>query len=222
MEKVKKTSENKKTKNIEVEILHKVTVQDLDLKEPIKLTNSSSFSTYVRVLHQNWRQGTLASKGRSEVTCSNRKPWKQKGTGRARAGSVSSPLWRGGGVTFGPQMRVRTLKIPKKIKSRVLGSLLSDFLSTGKIVYVDWALEGDKPKTSAAQKFLKQSGLFGKKIAFFISEGDMLTAASFANIPKVHTLLFDQPNAFDLVNSNYWLFFKKDFERFKGMVSKWI
>ena len=67
-------------------------------------------SIYIRSLLQNWRQGTVACKGRSDVGYSNKKPWKQKGTGRARAGSARSPLWRGGGVIFGPQPRTRVLK----------------------------------------------------------------------------------------------------------------
>lgn len=74
------------------------------------------YALWVRVLMQNWRQGTVGCKGRSDVARSGKKPWKQKGTGRARAGTARSPLWRGGGVIFGPQMRTRTLKINKKIK----------------------------------------------------------------------------------------------------------
>ena len=67
---------------------------------------------------QNWRQGTVACKGRSDVAFSNKKPWKQKGTGRARAGSARSPLWRGGGVIFGPQPRTRMLKVAKQVKKK--------------------------------------------------------------------------------------------------------
>ena len=71
-------------------------------REDLK-TSPVAVSQWIRALLQNWRQGTLATKGRSDVKLSNKKPWKQKGTGRARAGTARSPLWRGGGVTFGPQ-----------------------------------------------------------------------------------------------------------------------
>ena len=69
----------------------------------VKKYRPVAMAIYVRALLQNWRQGTVACKGRSDVSYSNKKPWKQKGTGRARAGSARSPLWRGGGVIFGPQ-----------------------------------------------------------------------------------------------------------------------
>ena len=75
-------------------------------------------AVYVRSLLQNWRQGTVGCKGRSDVAYSNKKPWKQKGTGRARAGSARSPLWRGGGVIFGPQPRTRVLKAGKQVKKK--------------------------------------------------------------------------------------------------------
>ena len=77
----------------------------------------TSFAIWVKALMQNWRQGTVACKGRADVTSrSNKKPWKQKGTGRARAGSPRSPLWRGGGVIFGPQPRVRKLSLNQGTK----------------------------------------------------------------------------------------------------------
>lgn len=72
----------------------------------------------MRVYLQNVRQGTVGSKGRSDIAYTNKKPWKQKGTGRARAGSARSPLWRGGGVVFGPQARIKMLKVPKKLSKK--------------------------------------------------------------------------------------------------------
>ena len=81
------------------------------------------FQFGLRALLQNWRQGTVACKGRSDVAYSNKKPWKQKGTGRARAGSARSPLWRGGGVIFGPQATSRTLRVPQSLRKNVLNAL---------------------------------------------------------------------------------------------------
>src|ERR1700731_1034429 len=83
-----------------------ITPQDLSLKtENRRKDNSKGFAVAIRVLLQNWRQGTVGCKDRSEVWRTGKKPWKQKGTGRARAGTPRSPLWRGGGIIFGPQAR---------------------------------------------------------------------------------------------------------------------
>jgi large subunit ribosomal protein L4 len=98
-------------------ISHILTAQDVAVPvSPEHVTQQ--FATWVRTLMQNWRQGTVGVKGRSDVARSNKKPWKQKGTGRARAGSARSPLWRGGGVTFGPQLRSRKLSVSKKTKNK--------------------------------------------------------------------------------------------------------
>src|SRR5690348_15481044 len=101
----------KKQKNINQidtsAICRLVSAEELSLqREDRTLVSVQSFSTWIRSLLQNWRQGTVGVKGRSDVARSNKKPWKQKGTGRARAGSARSPLWRGGGVIFGPSPRV--------------------------------------------------------------------------------------------------------------------
>ena len=176
----------------------------------------------MRALRQNWRQGTVAVKGRSDIAVSGKKPWKQKGTGRARAGTARSPIWRGGGVTFGPQKRVKTLKVSKGTKKRVLGDLLFNFLGDNRVICLDWEFKSDKPKTSEAYKMLKDAGLENQKVVLFLTPDDLLAQSSFANIKKVNILYFDQANAFDLTNGTRWLFLKKDFDAFKEMVSQWI
>ncbi len=99
-------SENNKQNSTQK--LRTVTIKDIGVERP-KQNSMVDFSTWVRSLVQSWRQGTVACKGRSDVARSTKKPWKQKGTGRARAGSARSPIWRGGGVIFGPQKRTRIL-----------------------------------------------------------------------------------------------------------------
>ena len=170
---------------------------------------------------QNWRQGTVSSKGRSDVARSGKKPWKQKGTGRARAGTARSPIWRGGGVTFGPQKRIRTIKINQKQKQTVLQQLLADYINKNKISWIDWSVKDESPSTSLAYNTLKKASLAGKRVNLFLTSDDILTYASFNNIPKVRILYFDQPNVFDLSNGEHWVFLKKDLDMFKGMVSKW-
>lgn len=199
-----------------------VSYQDLGIKStPPKNDFKTSFALLVRTLMQNWRQGTVSCKGRSEIARSGRKPWKQKGTGRARAGSARSPLWRGGGVIFGPQPRGGQLKVQKEVKKKVFESLFYDFLNQGKIVALEGIVEGDKPKTSIFNNLLKGLNLADKKLLVLLPIEDLMSYASLRNLPNVRLAFFDQPNAFDLAKSDYWVFFKKDFDRFKEMVLRW-
>ena len=215
---------NKKTiNNSAIDKLYAVAAQELDFDTTAFVKAApATFSTWVRVLANNWRQGTVASKGRADVAYTNRKPWKQKGTGRARAGSARSPLWRGGGAVFGPQARIRTVKMPKQMKRKVLLSLLANNLDHKNIICADWELSSEQPKTAQAQELVNTPGLTNKKIVLFVAPYDFHSALSFANIPNVRPLSFDQANAYDLANSDCWLFLKKDFDQFKGMVSQWL
>lgn len=202
------------------DILHSLTPADLGLSIPERISHVG-FSTWIRALMQNWRQGTVSVKGRSDVSFSNKKPWKQKGTGRARAGSPRSPLWRSGGVTFGPQPRVRKLQVNKQIKKQVLLDLASSYSHHGKVSMLDWTLSQQKPKTAEAFNALKQAGLLSTSVNLFLPVNDVMTFASFANIPNVRILFFDQANAFDLAQGDHWIFLKKDLDNFKMMVSQW-
>lgn len=209
---------------IEQAAVRVLTIRDVINKEVSSEqgNSSTSFAITIRTLLQNWRQGTVACKGRSDVARTNKKPWKQKGTGRARAGSARSPLWRGGGVVFGPQSRTRTLFVTKKMKQKALRSILFNFLNEGKVISVDWQFDSDRPKTSIAFNLLKQLGLTMEKVTLFLNSSDILTYASFSNLANVQILYFDQPNAYDLANSDKWLFLNKDITEFKEMTSKWI
>lgn len=215
----KQTSEKTQTK----QQLHQV-VAAKDLKVSLKelSVSSAAFSDWVRSLSQNWRQGTVACKGRSDVSRTGKKPWKQKGTGRARAGSFRSPLWRGGGVIFGPQKRSRTLKISKQVKQKVLGGILAEYLKEKRVYSLNWTPSGEKPKTAEVHGVLKKAGLLDAKVVFFLPQDDVLVRASCANIPNVNVLFFDQANAFDLANSARWVYLNRDSGAFKEMVSRWI
>lgn len=185
--------------------------------------STAAFSQNIRALLQNWRQGTVACKDRSKVTSrSNKKPWKQKGTGRARAGSPRSPLWRGGGVTFGPQPRVRTLKVAKAMRRSVMLDLFLNKLRSGSIMVMDWQSEGTTPKTAVAHKALTSAGLIDKKVLLFVRPHDEFTQISFANVSGVFQILFDQPNAYALATCDTWVIAKSDIELFKQMVESWI
>lgn len=216
-------SKQKVTKSSEsTAAMHALTPAELNITDARKDVSPVSTAVYIRTLLQNWRQGTVACKGRSDVAYSNKKPWKQKGTGRARAGSARSPLWRGGGVIFGPQARTRVLKTSTQVKRNVLNSILFDFLDQGKVVTLDWNVSLQKPKTAHAFKLLKDNNIHQEKVVLFLPAHDQMSYASFINIPNVQILFFDQPNAYDLVNGNRWVVLKKDLEQFKQMVSQWI
>jgi len=180
------------------------------------------FAVAIRAQLQNWRQGTVACKGRSDVNRTGRKPWKQKGTGRARAGSFRSPIWRGGGVTFGPQPRVRMLSVPKEVRRLALQQLLLSRVNDGRVFVLPVTWADEKPKTSTACKALKALGFEDKKVILFVDMHDYRTQASFANVPNVRMLFFDQPNAYDLSNGSYWLYLEQDDKLFKEMVGAWI
>ena len=222
MDKQKNAGMQQKEKAKNSVLASTMTFKDLGIKKVDEPFCDVGYSIWVRALMQNWRQGTVACKGRSDVSFSNIKPWKQKGTGRARAGSRRSPLWRSGGVTFGPQPRVKQLRVSKRTKQKVLRDILVSFLKNKKITSLDWGLKADKPKTSEAYKVIKDAGINTDKIVLFLKPDDFLTLASFANIPNVNIIFFDQANAFDLSNCTRWVFLKKDLDSFKEMVSIWI
>ena len=150
------------------------------------------------------RSGTQSTKTRAEVRGGGAKPWRQKGTGRARQGSTRAPHWQGGGVALGPKPRSYQQRTPKKMIRLALLSALSDRASDGRVVVVDgWGFEG--PSTKQAQALLDAVGVTGK--ALVVVGADEITAAkSFRNIPEVHVLLNTELNAYDVLCSDYVVF----------------
>ncbi len=197
-----------------------LSMQDLELVAPEKDV-SQGYAQWIRALLQNWRQGTVGCKGRADVAYSTRKPWKQKGTGRARAGMAKSPLWRGGGVIFGPQPRTRTLKVTKRTKFEVMKALLATYASNNKIISYDFQLQDDKPSTKAGFLAMEQMNVVGKKVSIFLQRDDYANWLSLRNLPSVQIISFDALNAYDLSNSDYLVVLKKDFNNFKEMVAQW-
>lgn len=186
-----------------------------------KVDAKVDYALWVRVLMQNWRQGTVGCKARGDVAKSTKKPWKQKGTGRARAGSARSPLWRGGGVTFGPQMRTRTLKINKKNKGRVVQQLMLGLIEENRLGVLDWSIDGDKPQTKQFAAVLKKADLENKTVTLFMDRSDFLVGLSIRNMQNVHPVFFDSANAYSLSANEKVIVLKKDVNQFKEMVAKW-
>jgi large subunit ribosomal protein L4 len=150
------------------------------------------------------RSGTQSTKTRAEVRGGGAKPWKQKGTGRARAGSSRSPIWSGGGVALGPKPRSYKQRTPKKMIRLALHSALSDRANDGKVVVVDsWGI--DTPSTKAAVELLRGLGVSGRILAVLAGD-DEVAAKSLRNIPEVHVLLVNELNAYDVLCSDWVVF----------------
>ncbi len=186
-----------------------------------KEQSTKTLAHAIRVLFQNWRQGTVGCKTRGQVAFSNKKPWRQKGTGRARVSSLRSPLWRKGGIIFGPQPRVRTLDMNTKQKRLAFNNLLFSMIDNDAVYCLDFTSTEGKGQTKAAASVIKNMGLTDKKIVLFLPFGDEKSINAFRNIPRVTIVLFDQPNAYHLVNAHGWVFLKKDADLFKNMVTQW-
>ena len=150
------------------------------------------------------RAGTHDTKRRGEVSGGGKKPWRQKGTGRARQGSTRAPHWTGGGVVMGPHPRDHSLKVPKKMKQNALRSALSDRAKDGKVAVVD-ALSFETPKTKDALAILKACELSGN-VLVVLHEPDMTVGKSFRNIPDVKVTLVGQLNTYDVLESDAVLF----------------
>lgn len=147
------------------------------------------------------RRGTASTKTRGEVSGGGRKPWPQKGTGRARAGSIRSPLWVGGGVVFGPKPRDYSWRLPKKVRRNALRSALSMKLAEGRLVVVD-RIELEQPKTKA---FLQIMGVLGvEEGALVVDEENRNLALAVRNLPRYKLLPPIGVNVYDLLG-HPWL-----------------
>ena len=137
------------------------------------------------VVHENAskRRGTHATKNRALVSGSGKKPWRQKGTGRARVGSTRTPLWRHGGTVFGPQPRSYDFSLPKKVRRGALRAALAQKLQDGQLVVVD-ALAASEIKTKAAAEMLKKLGVTGKAVLIDVALDEKLER-SVRNMPGV-------------------------------------
>ncbi|THJ06153.1 50S ribosomal protein L4 [Nocardioides sp.] len=159
------------------------------------------------------RQGTHATKTRAEVRGGGRKPYKQKGTGRARQGSTRAPQFAGGGVVHGPQPRDYSQRTPKKMKAAALRGALSDRARNERIHVVDSLVTGDKPSTKGAL-----TSLFAlsdrRKFLVVLERADSITWLSLRNAPEVHIVAVDQLNTYDVLASDDVVFSKAAFDLF--------
>lgn len=190
-------------------------IDSLELKDEVFNIepNMDIMYRYVDMQLTNKRAGTASTKTRSEVSGGGRKPWPQKHTGRARAGSIRSPLWRHGGVTFGPKPRDFNKSLNKKMKKLALKSALSTrYRENNLIVFED--LKFENPKTKEVKDILNKFNLVDKKVLIVLprqEEGYKNIKLSARNLPKVKVIIADNPgqnkinvdglNVFDLINN---------------------
>lgn len=152
------------------------------------------------------RQGTHAVKNRSAVSGGGRKPWRQKGTGRARQGSIRSPQWRGGGIVFGPTPRSYSYKLPKKVRRLAIKSVLSQKVLDNKLVVVE-SLQFDAPKTKEFAQVLSNLNVDTKVLVVVESSNDFALLAG-RNIPNVTIVDETDVTVLDVVNNDKLLFTK--------------
>lgn len=165
------------------------------------------------------RQGTHKTKNRAEVSGAGRKPFKQKGTGRARQGSIRAPHMTGGGVVHGPTPRDYSQRTPKKMKAAALRGALSDRARNGRIHVVEAVVEGSVPSTKGATATLR--GLTDRKnLLVVLHRNDDVAALSVRNLDDVHTVYADQLNTYDVLVSDDVVFTKDSFESFVAAAGK--
>ncbi|MGX7352654.1 50S ribosomal protein L4 [Enterococcus canis] len=146
------------------------------------------------------RQGTHAVKNRSAVRGGGRKPWRQKGTGRARQGSIRSPQWRGGGVVFGPTPRSYSYKLPRKVRRLAMKSVLSSKVADSNLVVVD-GLSFDAPKTKEFKQVLANLTI-DTKVLIVLEPGNDFAALSARNLPNVTVVASDNVSVLDVVSND--------------------
>jgi len=165
------------------------------------------------------RSGTACTKTMGDVAGTGKKPWRQKGTGRARAGSFASPLWRGGGVVFGPKPRDFSKKVNKKVKDLALRKALSERLKSGDVVVVD-DLKLSTPKTKDFVAVLQALGLDGNTNLVVVGAADKSAYLASRNVAGVSLKTVDLVNTYDLLKYDKLVFTKAGFEAVEARIAK--
>ncbi len=168
--------------------------------------NEDLMAQYIRVYRANQRQGTVKTKTRGEVRGGGKKPWRQKGTGRARHGSIRSPIWVGGGTVHGPQPKDWSLKMPKKMRRKALFSALSQKLKKGKILVIT-KIGLKEVKTKELKEILDRLPTKGKTL-IALDKMDQKVILSAQNLPKVKTIQVKDLNTYEVLNAETVVFLK--------------
>ncbi len=166
------------------------------------------------------RSGTSSTKGRSEVRGGGKKPWRQKGTGNARAGTIRSPIWKGGGIVFGPKPRNYSFKLNKKVIRKSKFIAMSEKFKEKKIIVLD-KLAFKKPKTKKAYEILEKFELIDKKVLVILENTRGDEAISFRNIENVLVTSAKSLNTYNILISDYLVFTKNSLtELVRGLTNE--
>ena len=163
------------------------------------------------------RQGTAKAKTRGEVAGGGKKPYKQKGTGRARQGSIRAPQFAGGGVVHGPVPRDYSQRTPKKMKAAALRGALSDRARNGNLHVVSGFVDGETPSTKAALAALKATAGDARRVLVVLGSDDEVNWVSLRNLPQVHLLEAGQLNTYDVLVSDAVVFTTDALNEFLGV-----
>lgn len=166
------------------------------------VVHESSVYTAVTAYLANQRQGTASAKNRSAVRGGGRKPWRQKGTGRARHGTIRSPIWRGGGVTFPPSARSYRQDVPRKVKQLARRSALNALAAEDRVLVIE-GFEFDAPKTRRMRELLERLGTGAEKVLILTGEHRPEVFLSARNLPDVEVRAWGTESVYDIVVAEY-------------------
>jgi large subunit ribosomal protein L4 len=200
--------------NMQKEVVGQLSLRDDIFNVPVKIP----------VLHQvvlyqlaKRRAGTAKTKTRAEVSGGGRKPWRQKGTGRARAGTIRSPLWRGGGIIHGPRPRSYDFKLPKKVRRLALKMALSQKLKDAELTVLD-KLQMDRISTKEFAKMMKMFGW--EKTLFVIPAFDDTVEKSVRNIPLTKVIRWEGLNVYDMLNYHHLVLTQESVQRIEEFLGQ--
>lgn len=202
---------------LDVYDIEKNKVDELELDDSIfgVDVNESLLYEVVKMQLACRRRGTASTKGRSDVSGGGKKPWRQKGTGRARVGTIRSPLWRGGGIVFGPHYRDYSYKVPRKVRKAALRSALSMKVKEDKVLILrDFPM--DEIKTRKFKEVLDRFGI--KKALFVLDEKDHILEKSSKNIKDVKMLRSEGLNVYDLLYHDNVVLLEPSVKKIEGVL----
>ena len=172
----------------------------------------------VRAQRASWRAGTSNTLTRGQVRGGGKKPWRQKGTGRARQGSIRSPQWAGGGTVFGPHPRSYAFRVNNKEVKLAMRSALSAKLADGQFTVVD-GFNFEKPRTKDAKAFIQAMGFEGQRTTLVIGNDDVTTWLSFRNLEKVNILPVAEANTYELLDNKQLVFTAEALKRIEEVLA---
>lgn len=204
---------------VDVYDVNRAKVGEVELREDIFAVPVASHVLHevVKMQLACRRAGTASTKGRSEVRGGGRKPWRQKGTGRARAGSIRSPLWRGGGIVHGPKPRSYAYKVPKKVRRLALKMALSSKLADGKLVVLD-RYPFETPKTKDFVKVLQNFQI--SKGLFVTPEDNPVLTLSSRNVPYIQVMRPEGLNVYDILRYEHLVLFQPAITQIEARLAK--